>query len=157
MTYVTLYGEKYNSIEDYIQHSINGHVGWLTFKDLKDFESLLEKDLLNDTMQIRTSDRGIIDECYQITKEGMLEGITEIVFYQGIEGIHKPEDILKGERISDGWIVFLLHGRFQYNFKKLNGSGGIQKFLSNLLFFYTLFCFIVNFIYATNKICYKRY
>lgn len=116
MTYVSFSGERYSSIEKYIQEYIKGNAAWIAFKDLDDFNELYQKGLLKEGMQIRTSDKGIIDEMYHITKSGKLEGISFSGFpYKGEKGIHNPGKILYGKRISAGWSIFG-RGNFKYNF-----------------------------------------
>lgn len=122
MEYISFSGKKYSSIKEYIQKSIEGNVPWITFKDLGDFEVLYQKGLLRESMQIRTSDKGIVDQMYQITKDGKLEGIVGIPVFAGKKGVHNPKKILNGWRISAGWSIYL-KGKFQYNFE--NGPGGI--------------------------------
>jgi len=97
----------FNSTEEYISNQIKGHTPWIEFPNVDYYLSLFKNNFLLINNVIRTSNRGIIDECYAIIdKEGNLKGITEISTYQGMKGIFKPEEILIGERISDGWEIY---------------------------------------------------
>ncbi len=128
MSYISFSGEEYISLEDYIQQSIEGNVPWICFKDFADFRYLFEKNLLRSGFHIRTSNQGIVDEMYQITDDGNLEGLA-CRTYQGEKGIHEPEKILIGQRISAGWSV-CLSGRFGINFKEMKRdveSSRVQK------------------------------
>ena len=65
------------------------------FPNLDYYLSLFENKYLRIGNCIRTSDRGTIDEFYQIIDErGNLRGITEIPTHQGMKGIFSPEEIL---------------------------------------------------------------
>jgi hypothetical protein len=95
------------STEEYISNQIKDHTPWIEFPNLNYYLSLFKNNFLLINDVIRTSDRGIIDECYAIIdREGNLKGITEISEYKGKKGIFKPEEILIGERISDGWMIY---------------------------------------------------
>ncbi|MEK6827527.1 MAG: hypothetical protein AABX99_03540 [Nanoarchaeota archaeon] len=99
--------KKFSSTEEYIESRVKQRVPWIAFPNLDYYLSLLKNNFLVINNVIRTSDRGFIDECYLIIdREGNLRGITEISFHQGRNGIFKPEEILTGERISDGWTIY---------------------------------------------------
>ena len=85
----------FSSTEEYIENYIKQRVPWIDFPNLDYYKSLFENNYLRIGNCIRTSDRGIVDEFYQIIDEkGNLRGITEIPAHQGIEGIFHPEEIL---------------------------------------------------------------
>jgi hypothetical protein len=109
----------FSSTEEYILDEIDENVPWIAFPNLKYYLSLLKNNFLVVNNIIRTSDRGIIDECYKIINDkGYLEGIIKgLSMYQGKEGIFKPEEILVGERISDGWMIYgrILEKNIQLN------------------------------------------
>lgn len=78
----------FSSTEEYIENYIKQRVPWIDFPNLDYYKSLFENNYLIIGNCIRTSDRGMIDEFYQIIDEkGNLRGITEIPAHQGIEGI----------------------------------------------------------------------
>jgi hypothetical protein len=96
----------FSSTEEYIESYVNQRVPWIDFSNVNYYLSLFENNLLKVGNCIRTSDRGIIDEFYQIIDErGNLRGVTEIPTHQGIEGIFSPQEILIGERISANWSI----------------------------------------------------
>lgn len=96
----------FSSTEDYIKDYVKQKVHWIDFSNLNYYLSLFENKFLMVGNCIRTSDRGIIDEFYQIIdKEGNLRGVTEIPTHQGMEGIFPPEKILIGKRISSNWSI----------------------------------------------------
>jgi hypothetical protein len=95
------------STEEYISYHIKGNTSWIEFPNLHYYLSLIKNNLLVTNNVVRTSDRGVVDECYLIIdRKGTLRGITEIAEHQGMKGIFKPEEILKGQRISDGWMIY---------------------------------------------------
>ena len=98
--------EGFSSTEDYINYYLKGNAPWIDFPNLDYYKSLFENNYLRIGNCIRTSDRGNIDEFYQIIDEkGNLRGITEIPTHQGMKGIFSPQEILIGERISANWCI----------------------------------------------------
>ncbi|MCK9568126.1 hypothetical protein M0R72_04200 [Candidatus Pacearchaeota archaeon] len=93
----------FSSTEEYIKNYISQRVPWIEFPNLDYYLSLFENDFLRIGNGIRTSDRGSIDEFYQIIENGMLRGVTEINAHQGMKEIFSPKEILKGKRISANW------------------------------------------------------
>lgn len=99
--------EGFSSTEDYIQERLNGNTPWIGFPNLDYYLSLFKNNFLRVNNIIQTSDRGIIDESYEIIdNDGNLRGVTEISCHQGMKGIFSPKKILIGERISAGWAVY---------------------------------------------------
>ncbi len=94
------------STEDYIRHSLENNVDWISFPNVDYYNSLFDSGFLKIGDAIRTSNQGIIDECYCVIARGNLKGITNIATHQGMKGTFAPEKILIGERISDGWSVY---------------------------------------------------
>jgi len=96
----------FSSTEDYIEESVKQRIPWIKFSNLDYYKSLFKNNYLRIGNCIRTSDRGDIDEFYQIIDEkGNLRGVTEIPAHQGMKGIFSPEEILIGERISEYWTL----------------------------------------------------
>jgi hypothetical protein len=94
------------STEEYIESYVKQMVPWIDFSNLDYYKSLFENNYLRIGNCIRTSDKGNIDEFYQIIDEkGNLRGVTDIPAHQGMKGIFSPEEILIGERISSNWCV----------------------------------------------------
>ena len=116
MKYKSFSGEEYESITDYIKKSIKNGVSWINFKDLKDFNELITLGFLRRGMVIRTSNKGVIDECYLIRNK-RLEGILEGPYPAKEKGPFHANKILKGNKISGGWSIFL-EGKFGVNFRK---------------------------------------
>ncbi len=98
--------KEFSSTEEYIEEYVKQRVPWIEFSNLDYYKSLFENNYLRIGNCIRTSDRGNVDEFYQIIDErGNLRGVTEIPAHQGMKGIFSPEKILIGERISDYWCI----------------------------------------------------
>jgi hypothetical protein len=96
----------FSSTEDYIESYVKQRVPWIDFPNLNYYRSLFENNYIRIGNCIRTSNRGLIDEFYQVMDEkGNLRGVTEIPAHQGMKGIFSPEEILIGERISSNWCV----------------------------------------------------
>ncbi|MDD5133140.1 MAG: hypothetical protein PHD81_02560 [Candidatus Nanoarchaeia archaeon] len=95
--------QGFNSTEEYIYCRLEEQSA-LYFQSLDHYKNLFENGLIKEGMVIRTSDRGLIDRTYSVDNQGNLVGITSGT-YPGENGIFKPEEILVGNRISDGWTI----------------------------------------------------
>ncbi|MBU0929709.1 MAG: hypothetical protein KJ623_01405 [Nanoarchaeota archaeon] len=109
----------FDSTEEYLKNCIE-KMRCPHFNSFEYFKNLYDNKLIIEGAIIRTSDRGLIDRCYFVNKEGNLVGITAGP-YPGEEGTFKPEDILIGKRISDGWTIENVM-RFGYIFREWEGK-----------------------------------
>lgn len=93
----------FKSTEEYIQNCLDEQ-RIPQFKSVKYYQSLWSHGLIKEGFSIRTSDAGIIDRHYWVNAEGNLVGATEGP-YPGEAGTFKPDEILSGQRISNGWTI----------------------------------------------------
>ena len=93
----------FKSTEKYIQTCLDEQ-RIPQFKSVKYYQSLWSHGLIKEGFSIRTSDAGMIDRHYWVNAEGNLVGDTKGP-YPGEAGTFKPDEILSGQRISDGWTI----------------------------------------------------
>lgn len=107
--------QDFSSTEEYIAWCLNERVP-ARFNNARYYRSLWNNGLIRKGFSIRTSDAGQIDEHYWADANGNLVGAVEGP-YPGKKGVFRPEEILAGQRISDGWTIES-ESKLSYHFRR---------------------------------------
>lgn len=114
--------QKDGPLGDYLYN--NAAPTFSVFNGSSDYEMLKGKNLLTPGVtMIRIVWGSSDDEFYNITEDYKLEGVTDINAHAGLEGVHKPVDILDRANEEGVYVNWELHSPNLFEVQEMQKKG----------------------------------